>query len=131
VVSPAPRTLRGSLRLCHLSDVVVRPLNFFVRRAMPLTLSRSLSLAVLAIAYLRAWHIHPGLWYVTLTAVPLLLLIWFSTEIDEFTFGNWYYGYRIDPHTPPTFIAWFGWIFLLLFTALLFYPQHIMKAVGA
>ena len=98
---------------------------------MTLTLSRSLSLAVLTVAYLRAWHIHLSAWYVTLVAVPALLLIWFSSDVDELTFGTWYQGYRIDSHTPPVFIAWFGWILLLLFTALLFNSHLIDRSVGA
>jgi hypothetical protein len=97
---------------------------------MTLTLSRGLSLVVLVTAYLRAWHIHLGAWYVTLVATPLLILIWFPSEIDEFTFGNWYKGYRIDPHTPAFLIAWFGWIFLLLFALLLFNPRAIYRVLG-
>lgn len=98
---------------------------------MNLTVSRSLSLAVLAAAYARAWHIGLSPWFVTLGAAPLLLLIWFPSEVDEFTFGAWYQGYRIDSHTPPVLIAWFGWILLLLFTGLLFSPWLIARAVGA
>ena len=106
-------------------EAAVRPLNFCVRRSM--TLSRGLSLLVLATAYLRAWHIHFSAWYVTLFAAPLLLLIWFPAQIDDYTFGAWYHGYRIDSHTPGVIIASFGWISLLLIVLLLFNPRAIFR----
>ena len=87
---------------------------------MTLTWSRVFSLVVLATAYLRAMHVALSLWYVTLVAAPLLILIWFPCEVDELTFGMWYEGYTVDTHTPPVLIAAFGWLFLLLFAALLF-----------
>jgi hypothetical protein len=83
---------------------------------MSLSLSRLLSLAVIAVAYVSAWPMHSGFWLVTLGCGPLLVLIWFPDEIDEFTYGAWYRGYQIDSHTPPVLIASMGWIVLLLFS---------------
>ena len=87
---------------------------------MYLSVSRGLSLLVLAVAYASAWRMHAGFWLVTAGCAPLLALIWFPEEIDEFTFGAWYRGYQIDSHTPPALIATMGWIVLLLFASALF-----------
>ena len=91
-----------------------------VSYSMTLSLSRVLSLLVVAAAYLRAFWIPSGFWIVTLVSGPLLALIWFPEQIDEFTFGGWYRGYQIDSHTPGIAIAALGWIFLLLFAVALF-----------
>lgn len=54
---------------------------------MNLSTSRVLSLIVLAVSYVSAWPMHSGFWLVTLGCGPMLLLIWFPEEIDDFTFG--------------------------------------------
>jgi uncharacterized membrane protein YoaT (DUF817 family) len=90
--------------------------------------SRVLSLAVLAVAYLRAWHIGLSGWYVTLLGAPLLLLIWFPREVDEFTYGAWTKGNRIDSHTPAVLIAGFGWILLVLITMVLFVARIVSRS---
>ena len=82
-------------------------------------MSRLLSVLVTALAYVGAWPIHTGAWLVTLGCAPLLALIWFPEQIDEFTFGAWYRGYQIDSHTPPVLIAVLGWLLLLLFASAL------------
>ena len=41
---------------------------------MTLSLSRVLSLIVVAVAYVRAWSIPSGLWLVTLVCAPVLLV---------------------------------------------------------
>jgi hypothetical protein len=82
---------------------------------MTLSLSRVLSLLVVAAAYLRAWWIPSGFWIVTLVSAPILALIWFPEQIDDFTFGTWSGGYQIDSHTPGVAVAALGWVFLLLF----------------
>ena len=103
------------------------PLNLDVRRTMTLSLSRALSLLVLAAAYLRAWWIPSGFWIVTLISGPVLALIWFPEQIDELTFGSWYKGYQIDSHTPGVAVAAMGWIFLLLFALSLFLARFPSK----
>ena len=65
-------------------------------RSMTLSISRALSLAVVAVAYARAWAIPDGLWIVTLVSVAVLALIWFPQQIDDLTYGSWYRGYQID-----------------------------------
>jgi len=85
-----------------------------------LSLSRVLSLVVVAAAYLRSWWIPSGFWLVTLVCGPVLALIWFPEQIDDLTFGAWYRGYQIDSHTPGIAIAALGWVCLLLFAAALF-----------
>ena len=82
---------------------------------MTLSLSRVLSLLVVAVAHVRAWWVPSGFWIVTLVSSPVLALIWFPEQIDEFTFGAWYRGYQIDSHTPGVAVAAMAWIFLLLF----------------
>lgn len=87
---------------------------------MTISLSRVLSLIVVAVAYVRAWSIPNGFWLVTLVCGPLLTLIWFPQQIDDLTFGAWYRGYQIDSHTPGIAIAAMGWLFLLLFALAVF-----------
>lgn len=87
---------------------------------MTFSLSRLLSLAVVAGAYARAWWLPSGLWLVTLVCWPILALIWFPEAIDDLSFGTWSKGAQIDTHTPPAAIAVMGWIVLLLFTGALF-----------
>jgi hypothetical protein len=66
---------------------------------MNLSTSRVLSLIVTAVACVSVWPVHNGFWLVTLGCGPLLLLIWFAEQVDDFTFGTWYRGYQIDSHT--------------------------------
>jgi hypothetical protein len=94
---------------------------------MNLSMSRVLSLIVVAVAYVSAWPMHNGVWLVTLGCGPMLFLIWFPREIDDFTFGLWYRGYQIDSHTPGALIAAMGWIVLVLFVAALFIARHTGK----
>jgi hypothetical protein len=98
---------------------------------MTLTPSRALSLAVVAVAYLRAWQIGFSGWYVSLLVAPVLVLIWFPNDVDELTFGIWYQGYRIDSHTPAVLIAAFGWIFLVLITLILFKGHGVAHHVAS
>jgi hypothetical protein len=85
-----------------------------------MTLSRALSLLVVAAAYVRACWIPSGFWIVTLLSVPILALIWFPEQIDDLTFGAWYQGAQVDRHTPGIAVAALGWLFLLLFVLLMF-----------
>lgn len=94
---------------------------------MTLSLSRSLSLIVVAVAYIRLWSIPNGFWIVTLVCAPVLTLIWFPQQIDDVTFGAWYRGYQIDSHTPGIAIAALGWVFLLLFAVVVFLARHSGK----
>ena len=86
---------------------------------MNLSVSRVVSLIVVAAAYIIAWPIPGGFWVVTLVCGPLLLFIWFPQEVDDFTFGGWSRGSQIDTHTPGALIAAMGWIFLVLVAAIL------------
>ena len=115
------------LRAQRVGAVGPRPLKLDVRRSMSLSLSRTRSLIVVAVAYLAAWPIPNGLWIVTLVSVPLLGLIWFPQQLDDLTFGTWYRGYQIDSHTPGVAIAALGWVFLLLFTVAVFFARHAVR----
>lgn len=86
---------------------------------MNLSVSRIVSLIVVAVAFITAWPIRGGFWVVTLVCGPLLLLIWFPQEIDDFTFGSWSRGSQINTHTPGVLVAAMGWIFLVLVAAML------------
>lgn len=90
---------------------------------MNLSLSRVLSLVVVAAAYVRAWSIPPGVWVVTVVFVPVLALIWFPEQIDDLTYGAWYRGYQIDSHTPRAAIVALGWLLLLLCVSALFFAR--------
>jgi len=90
---------------------------------MNLSVSRILSLVVVAAAYVRVWSIPSGVAVVTLIVVPLLALIWFPEQIDDLTYGAWYRGYQIDTHTPSGAIAALGWLLLLLCVSALFFAR--------
>jgi hypothetical protein len=90
---------------------------------MNLSVSRLLSLVVLAAAYVRAWSIPHGFWLVTLVCGPVLALIWFPEQIDDLTYGAWYRGYQIDSHTPSGAIVALGWLVLLLCASALFFAH--------
>jgi len=94
---------------------------------MNLSMSRILSLVVVAAAYVRAWSIPSGVWIVTLIVVPVLALIWFPEQIDDLTYGTWYKGYQVDSHTPSGAIAALGWLILLLCVAALFFARFSHK----
>lgn len=94
---------------------------------MTLSLSRLLSLVVVAGACVRAWWLPSGLWLVPLVCLPVLALIWFPEQIDDLSFGTWSKGAQIDTHTPPAAIAVMGWIVLLLFTGALFFVHSSAK----
>jgi hypothetical protein len=89
--------------------------------------SRVLSLILIAVAYVSAWPMHNGLWLVTLGCVPILALIWYPEEVDDYTFGAWYRGNQIDTHTPPVLIAAMGWFVLLVFATALFVARFFGK----
>jgi hypothetical protein len=115
------------MRPWRLIGVSARPVNFTIRRSMILSLSRVLSLVVVAAAYARAWWIPSGLWLVTLVCGPALALIWFPEQIDDLTFGAWTRGSQIDRHTPAAAIAAMGWVFLLLFVVALSLARYSGK----
>ena len=94
---------------------------------MNLSISRVLSLFVIAVAYVRAWSIPSGFRVVTLVLVPVLTLIWFPEQIDDLTYGAWYRGYQIDSHTPSAAIAALGWLILLLCVSALFLARFSHK----
>jgi len=94
---------------------------------MSLSVSRLLSLVVVAAAYLRAWSIPSGAAVVTLIVVPVLALIWFPEQIDDLTYGAWYRGYQVDSHTPSGAIAALGWLLLLLCAAAIFFGRFSHK----
>jgi hypothetical protein len=94
---------------------------------MNLSVSRVLSLIVIAVAYVSAWPMRNGFWLVTLGCGPMILLIWYAQQIDDLTFGSWFRGYQVDSHTPPVLIATVGWIFLLLSASALFVVRYFGK----
>lgn len=94
---------------------------------MNISLSRALSLLVVAAAYVRAYWIPHGFLIVTLISTPILALIWFPEQIDDLTYGAWYQGAQIDSHTPGLAVAALGWLFLLLFVLALFLAHFPSK----
>lgn len=95
------------------------------------TISRVLSLLVIAVSLWFAFPTQRGGWYVLLILVPSLVFIWFPEQVDEYTFGTWRHGYRIDAHTPPVMIAVAGWLLLLLDASFVVSPNFIARIFGA
>jgi hypothetical protein len=89
---------------------------------MGLLASRSLTLVLTAATLLRIW---PNSLFLLLAVIPPIILIWFPEQVDEFTFGLWDRGNRIDSHTPPLMISIFGWVILLLEASIVFYPRWL------
>ena len=46
---------------------------------------------------------------------------------DEYTFGTWDKGNRIDRHTPPVMIVMFGWVILFLEASIVFDPDWVTR----
>lgn len=90
---------------------------------MNLSMSRVLSLVVVAVAYVRGWYVPSGFWIVTLVCGPILAMIWFPEQIDDLTYGTWSRGYQVDSHTPSGAIAALGWLLLVLCVCALFFAR--------
>jgi hypothetical protein len=74
-----------------------------------MTLGRWLSLAVVvALAFSRLVHGSLLGSFAFLCFIGLAL-IWFPEEINEYTLGLWYAGYKIETPTPAWLIATAGW----------------------
>src|SRR5271165_3857175 len=97
------------------------------RESLTLLSSRSLSIVVAVAALYRVWPNPSALLRVALIMAPPMVLIWFPEQIDEYTFGTWHRGYRIDAHTPPAMIAMFGWVILLFEASIIFDPTWVMR----
>ncbi len=92
--------------------------------------SRALSVLVLGVTLWAAWPVQNGGRDVMLGVAPTLVFIWFPKHIDEYTFGMWTKGYRIDAHTPAVFIAAVGWILLLVSASLVISPELVSHLFG-
>ena len=93
-------------------------------------ISRVLSLLVVVATLWVAWPIAKGGWYVLLVVVPSVVFIWFPEQVDEYTFGAWRQGYRIDAHTPAAMIAVVGWVLLLIDSSVVVSPDLIARIFG-
>ena len=84
-----------------------------------MTLPRYLSLAIALglVGYCVARGLRPVA--VALYAAIALVLIWFPDDVDEYTLGLWYAGYKIETRTPTWLIAGVGWLLLGGLAALL------------
>lgn len=73
-----------------------------------------------------------GVWYVLTCDGLALICIFFADEIDDLTFGQWVGegAGKIDVHTPPFLIAFFGWVILWLNTAMLFFTHWTGSTSG-
>lgn len=94
------------------------------------TLARPFALILIVSAFWRVWPNTKALFLVLFGGAFSMLLIWFPAKIDEFVFGSWHRGYRIDEHTPAFLIAGFGWFVLLSFVSLLFYSAWLAQLFG-
>jgi hypothetical protein len=94
---------------------------------MRLPSSRWLSIIVAVASLYRVWPNATALLRVVLIMAVPIVLIWFPEQIDEYTFGTWDRGNRIDTHTPPAMIALFGWVILLLEASIIFNPTWVMR----
>jgi hypothetical protein len=77
-----------------------------------MTLGRWLSLAVVS-ALVCSRLLQGSLlgWFSFFGSIGLLL-IWFPAEVNEYTLGLWYAGYKIESPTPAWLIATAGWLLL-------------------
>ena len=98
---------------------------------MTRTMSRALSVVLVAFTAWRSWSILKDEWYVVLAAVPLLVLIWFPEWVDELSFGATRGGYQIDSHTPAFLISAVGWVLLLLGVSSIVAPTAWCRLFGA
>lgn len=88
--------------------------------------NRSLAVLVAVATLLRIGTKSAALLYLC-ALIPPIILIWFPEQVDEYTFGLWDQGNRIDSHTPPLMIAIFGWFILLLEASIIFYPSWLPR----
>lgn len=87
--------------------------------------SRTVALLLSGFALYR-WRPHDSsMAYFLFALLVALVLIWFPEKIDEYTFGTWTKGNRIDVHTPPLMIAIFGWMLLLVEVVVVTHPEWI------
>ena len=89
--------------------------------------SRSLSIILAIVVLYRMWPNKDGLVSIAMAMAAPLVLIWFPEQIDEYTFGTWDKGNRINVHTPPVMIAMFGWVILLLEASVVFDPHWVTR----
>lgn len=94
------------------------------------TMSRVLSIVVVAVSLWLAWPVPKGHWYVLLFVAPSLVFIWFPEQVDEYTFGVWRYGNQVNSHSPPVMIAIVGWVILLVHVASVVDPNFIARMFG-
>ena len=73
----------------------------------------------------RALPSHDLLWAVVFCDGTAAGLIFFSSQLDDISFGKTQPGYQIDTHTPAFLISGFGWVLLLGFSALLFFGRFV------
>ena len=110
-------------------DTLVVPLERDVAAMQQLLTWRNFAL-LLTIADLWRTSIYAhGIWFVLIVDGIALVFICFADEIDDLTFGQWFEGIgipsKIDAHTPPFLIAFFGWAMLVLNTAMLFFTNWL------
>ena len=89
--------------------------------------SRSLSIIVAVAVLFHIWPNKDGLVRIAIAMAIPLLLIWFPEQVDDYTFGTWDKGNRINVHTPSVMIAMFGWVILLLEASIIFDPSWVMR----
>ena len=88
--------------------------------------SRSLALLVAIATLLRIGPKSSALAYM-FVMIPPIILIWFPELVDDYTFGLWDRGNRIDSHTPALMIEIFGWVILLLEASIIFDPAWLPR----
>lgn len=100
---------------------------------MPYLSGRNFAFFLTVADFWRVRSYAPGIWYVLITNGLALIFICFADKIDDLTFGESAQGIGtpgIDVHTPPFLIALFGWVMLLLNTAMLFFTGWIGPVGG-
>jgi hypothetical protein len=107
------------MRHAHCASSTKSPSERAARERTALTIARALSLALAVLILGRAWMLSMNPVSMALCVVPLLVLIWFPAEVDDYTYGLWDRGNRIDTHTPKFLISGFGWMVLLLLAVVL------------
>lgn len=84
----------------------------------------------LVIVLAMLWHGWSKAGHIIIMVIPPLALIWFPQVIDEYTFGSWYKGNRIDVHTPAFLLEAVGWMLLLLEAGVVFHARGTLHPVS-
>jgi hypothetical protein len=77
-----------------------------------MSVNRVLSLVAALVLVVFAVIHSFSFWEFAVLSSIALVLIWVPAEVNEYTLGLWYAGYRIENPTPAWMISTGGWLLL-------------------